>query len=621
MGVPGFFSWLLRHYKEHKIVRHDLEKKPKVLYIDSNCLFHPQCFKVLDYYNADTKISLEKLEKKMFQRITNYIDFLINFVDPTEEVYISVDGVAPLAKISQQRKRRYRTVDDNKIKDAIKEKYGKPINNIWNNTKITPGTEFMEELHRHIVRYIKNKKATGCELKITYSSYMTPGEGEHKILDDIKSRGTLVCDGDIDDAYIIYGLDADLFFLAMASQKNNIFLLRESTELDMKRKDKKTETKTADILKDVAEELKYVSVDETMKCLNEQITHIIELKTETKLAGKSKSFTNDFIVLCYLLGNDFLPHFPSVDIKKFGLDILLDAYTDTYICLKTSLTNLKISKKSEKSKNLEVDNIFLSELLRRMSEKELEYFRDVLPEQEERTRKKRCPFYGSSSEDLYNREMWELENLNTKELRELKEKDEIKFSEVIDYKTLQDAKTRYYKHYFGHYVTPRKKLHKIKEDACANYLEGIMWVGRYYFETCPGWKWQYDYNHAPFISDVYEFYEKYRYDINTIGFKLDIPLKPCVQLVGVLPPELGLKEVPELYKKAYLEESDIIDMFPKEIELDVINKDMYWQCIPILPRLDVMRLENFLEGLENKETKLSKQEKERNRELSNFIFV
>jgi len=94
MGVPGFFGWLIRNYKEKKFIVKDLPNKAKILYIDSNCLFHPQCFKILDYFPNVT--DLEKLENYMFNRIINYITYLVGYVDP-EIVYISVDGVAPLA--------------------------------------------------------------------------------------------------------------------------------------------------------------------------------------------------------------------------------------------------------------------------------------------------------------------------------------------------------------------------------------------------------------------------------------------------------------------------------------------------------------------------------------------
>ena len=67
MGIPGFFATLLRKYNRKKIIIHKIGKDVDWFYIDANCLFHPQCFKVL-YYFKETK-SREKLEKIMMERI------------------------------------------------------------------------------------------------------------------------------------------------------------------------------------------------------------------------------------------------------------------------------------------------------------------------------------------------------------------------------------------------------------------------------------------------------------------------------------------------------------------------------------------------------------------------
>ena len=41
-----------------------------------------------------------------------------------------------------------------------------------------------------------------------------------------------------------------------------------------------------------------------------------------------------------------------------------------------------------------------------------------------------------------------------------------------------------------------------------NYLEGIVWVTKYYFEKCPTWDWQYKFTHAPFLSDLAKYLKK-----------------------------------------------------------------------------------------------------------------
>ena len=578
MGVPGFFSWLLRNYKEKKFIVRDLPNKAKILYIDSNCLFHPQCFKILDHFHSLN--NLEKLENYMFKRIINYINYLVGYVNP-EIVYISVDGVAPLAKISQQRKRRFKSIEDNSLKESIKKKYNKEFNNIWSNVKITPGTVFMENLHQKLDKTFKLKSKDN-KVKYIYSSYHSVGEGEHKILDDIRNRSQ---SGDNkDDIYVIYGLDADLFFLSMASQKENIFLLRESSQLD----GSNDKTELFDPVDDVAEDLKYVSIDLTKHCYNNQIIKLIEKKVKDSdflddnkkknFDVSSKNFINDFIFLCYLLGNDFLPHIPSIDIKKSGLDFLLDCYTDTYI--KTELNLVYLAK----NKKIKINYIILSEIIKICSLKENYYFSKILPEYLEMQKKKKCPH-----DDPYTKEVWELENL--------------KNIPITDHIQLgigkpDEWKLRYYKHYFKNLSNYEltdvnnmkdKEIKKLVNDLCHNYFEGLEWVTKYYFEGCPSWLWQYRFTHSPFISDLY-FYLKDNFV--EVKFNKDAPLQPCVQLLSVLPPNCS-KELPKKYQKLVTDaDSPIIDMFPdpSSIDTDYIYKDQLWQCVPMIPYLDVDRI-------------------------------
>ena len=48
--------------------------------------------------------------------------------------------------MNQQRKRRFKSTYESDLKNKIKEKHNKQIID-WNNAAITPGTEFMENLH------------------------------------------------------------------------------------------------------------------------------------------------------------------------------------------------------------------------------------------------------------------------------------------------------------------------------------------------------------------------------------------------------------------------------------------------------------------------------------------
>ena len=142
MGVPGFFMWLWKRYKGTNFVfnKSSLNKNEDkllikridnidFLLIDTNCLLHPMCFQVLAEEQENlkklmknNKVDIEKLENKMMTRCFEYIDKLISDVNPKEGVYIAIDGVAPLAKIKQQRSRRFKSVCDKNLRETLKKK-------------------------------------------------------------------------------------------------------------------------------------------------------------------------------------------------------------------------------------------------------------------------------------------------------------------------------------------------------------------------------------------------------------------------------------------------------------------------------------------------------------------
>jgi 5'-3' exonuclease len=593
MGVPGFFGWLLRQYKDNKMMISNVNDITH-LYVDANCLLHPQCFKILEHC-SDT-YTKKKLESLMMKRICNYVTYIFNHVKPTEEFYFSIDGVAPDAKMNQQRKRRIRANDDKDIKNKIKEKHNVPISkHDWSNTTITPGTEFMERLHEHLDEYFKILKKNNTNVKIIYSSYHTEGEGEHKIMNDI--RNNLKKESFQNKNIAIYGLDADLIFLSMACNKQNMFLLRESHQLSKNN----IQEPIIDPVIDVAEQLTYVSIDITKKCYFEQIHNIIKQKQKEKNLNKNNinvnktKINNDFIVLCYLLGNDFLPHIPSIDIKRYGLDILLDAYLDTY--LHFNCVNYLVND------DFSVDKLFLINMLSELSRVETKYFKVIKPKSDDRFSRNTC-----RSNEPYDIEVWNVDNLKCFQIN-----DTIKLGE--GYKS-DEWKFRYYEHYFN--SSSCESQTELINDMCKEYILGIMWVTEYYFKGCDNWSWQYPYSHAPFMSDISKYIESH--DINFVkpnySSYRNKSVQPFAQLLCVLP-SFCANELPKsLSLLMTSNNSPMIDLYPTKIKLDMLYKDQYWQCLPHIPELDVERV--LLEMTKIKIT--DKKENKRNLIMNDLIY-
>lgn len=584
MGVPGFFAWLLKNYKKKSnqvVSARAPSNKVDVLYLDANCLIHPQCFKVLSMYPDFKDQTI--LEDRMIDRSIKYIKHLYDLVKP-KELFIAVDGVAPLAKMNQQRKRRYRSYDDQVIRDEIKKKHGVALTKHWSNTVITPGTEFMERLNTKLINFMKLNK----DIKITYSSYHTPGEGEHKILQDIKTRA-LSNKNKIHPTHVVYGLDADLIFLTLASGQTNLYLLREEQLFG--------KSASNDLSKYVDpnafdELFNFVSVDNLKICINNHISDLISAKHSHPGSGE---YVNDFIFICYLLGNDFLPHLPSVNIRTNGLDFLIDSY-------------IKVASYSRFSKNfiifdkdkvaVSVNFSFLSELFKHISKSEEYYFRTVLPKHHERLANLKCPKL-----DACEAELWELDRMRLNRILE----DDVIGLGVSD---SQDWKVKYYDKYFG--VNSSDINSDVVAKSVSEYLRGVVWVTKYYFESCPSWDWQYVYTHAPFVSDVSDWLIK-NSQFNP-AFEISSAPSPCVQLLSVLPPRCS-EILPKMYQSLVTsEESDIIDMYPTEIKLDTLYKSMYFECIPYLPCVDMYRIKQSVSSL-----KLTKLETIRDKVLPNYV--
>jgi 5'-3' exonuclease len=533
MGVPGFFKWLLVKYKNRDFIKNKYEINHELdsLLIDTNCLLHPQCFKILN--DNPHSNDHDKLEDKMMKQCIKYLDEVINFINPTKEVYIAIDGVAPVAKMKQQRQRRYKSVNDKILFDNIKKKHDKEITTYWNNSAITPGTKFMKKLTNRIINYCKELK-NNKNIKIIFSTAETPSEGEHKLLQHIRNSNN-------NYKYVVYGLDADLIFLSLSANKDNIYLMRESNEINKNNK----------------EIFNLVDIDILKNCIIEQVSDIM-----SKNDLEKDKIIRDFIFICYFLGNDFLPHIPSIDIKCFdknninGLDLVLQAYANTY----ESLNQYLIIYDNKIEYNIEFLQLFLDYL----SSFEEEFFIKMY------NNKKK--FYRIESNDSYEMEKNKIENLL------FKIDDDIELGK--DDK--ESYKFRYYSKYYNSEINQKELI----KYSCYKYIEGLIWVANYYFNKCKSWDWYFPFDHAPFISDLADNLK--RFNLDEIKFNIDSsPLKPVEQLLCILPNKSNYL-VPKEYRWLMTSvNSPIINLYPDSFNLDLLYKNKYWECIPILPDLEI----------------------------------
>ena len=151
----------------------------------------------------------------MFDNIRAYVERLMSLIRPRKLLFVAIDGVAPRAKLNQQRSRRYRTSAESHPQD-------------WDSNVITPGTKFMQDLSDFLKRFIAEIVATTYKhLTVIFSDWSVPGEGEHKILEFMRQQRAQP-GYDPNTKHCMYGADADLIMLGLITHEAHFYNVRES---------------------------------------------------------------------------------------------------------------------------------------------------------------------------------------------------------------------------------------------------------------------------------------------------------------------------------------------------------------------------------------------------------
>ncbi len=223
MGIEHFRA-IFRQYKPFRSA--SIKKLPDEimsLFIDCNGIFHnakrgvfPSVLDEKEVARVKKKYTKSDLRKKYLTAITDKLDELIEEFHPTHNLIIAPDGVANAAKLNQQKTRRF------KPDDETESVYG------FDGRTLTPGTEIMFQIDKHIKKWIKNHPS--LPPNIIYSSQIDPGEGEHKIFQFVRD-GLLI--GDTEEGnHVIFGADGDLYILSVLCELPNMFLHRDDNKPD-----------------------------------------------------------------------------------------------------------------------------------------------------------------------------------------------------------------------------------------------------------------------------------------------------------------------------------------------------------------------------------------------------
>jgi 5'-3' exonuclease len=335
---------------------------------------------------------------------------------------------------------------------------------------------------------------------------------------------------------MVYGLDADLIFLMLATQLDTIYLMREDNQMENSKGQ---------------ERMNFVSIRTMKQCI---INSIINNKSTVD----TNRLVDDFVFICYLMGNDFLPHIPALDIYSNAIDKLLDIYK--------TLPNYIID-----SRNLNINNDIFFEFLEKLA---LNEEKDIIESFGHRAKKRYC-----QSTTPYDIEVFKIENM------QFKVDDPI----MLGCGPMKEWRERFYAH---HYSVKPDEINDFVIKMIKNYYMGLKWVTMYYFDKCPSWDYYYIFDHAPFLSDMTNLG---RPNFESIKFIPTTPLTPYEQLLIVLPKESAYLLPEPLRKIMTNTNSSVAHLYPNEFKLDMIGKKKYWMCNPILPNLEINLIKKMFE--------------------------
>jgi len=527
MGIPSYFSHLVKSYKGVLRKVTDAYGKVDNLYMDSNSIIY-DCGRLIEYDGNDVLY-----QKRLIEAVCLKIEEYITLLGPTFAL-VAFDGVAPVAKLEQQRNRRYKTWLEGEITKHMEGQ----LQSAWCTASITPGTAFMDQLASRTTEHFATA-APECMVKI--SSSREPGEGEHKIFEYIRNRA----DEHKHATSVIYGLDADLIMLTLnhLHVSEGLYLFRETPHFIR-------------------------SVD---KDLDPEVLYCIDIPAlaraiQSELAGNhgdelDMRRVHDYIVLCFLLGNDYMPHFPALNIRTTGVEHVLEAYRST----------LGTRESAYMTKGDQIIWKAVREVIEFLKGKEMSYLSE-----EHATRTRMAKRATIKRRDQTNRDLFQLLPL----------KDRGAEVYISPTRGEESWKARYYNVLFDcDYNEERVKY------ICIRYLEALEWTYAYYRDGCIDWRWCYPYHYAPLLCDLVRYVPHFL--TTMVERKPKNPIDAETQLCYVLPrPYHNLLSV----DTANILKYEFGNCYKTEWEMRWAYCKYFWESHADMPPIDIDLLQDRLRG-------------------------
>ena len=533
MGITRFFQFLRKKFpniitdiKFGDIVAIDIDN----FGIDFNAIIHPCAAKVYGYgdkhrsyfdimdLSNESPAEKKQREQELFKTITSRLEAYVNLIRPKKRFLIYGDGIAGLSKLQQQRQRRFKSATSKTPEDL----------KIFDTCCITPGTEFMCRLSGYIDQWILQKKKTDTlwkQMEVQFSDHLVVNEGEHKIIRFFEKEA-------FDEVNCVNSVDADLFMLSLASQCPHIFLLREDmfdhlNDFHM--------VHIAEFRQDLIHEMKPVDLDYEEECL-----------------------INDFVLMGFFVGNDFVHILPTLRIQDGAFDLLFSTYKKNFQ-EKGHLTYLE-----NKKGKINFQSLF--NFFKKLASPEYQIIED---QYRHSSRYPNTSLIASVTE-VYT-------DSTTKPVLDLDKYKKLYYRKMsLDVEDPQEMK---------------EYIHK--------YLEALCYILEYYSYGIPTYRWNFPYSHTPFPSDIIRFGTDYK----ATPFVFEPPVTPFQQLLCVIPP-VSKNLLPEEYHALMTSEnSPIIDFYPSDFETDMEGVDVEYEGVICLPPIHFSRVQEAYDQIPKKDYK------------------
>ncbi len=599
MGILRFFYSLLNNHPQvaGKLKANDKVHsrcKIDVLALDLNAVIHPvyqsllnpPTHKSLIVRSSHPPAVVPRIDfsfRKVFEGVCEKIDELMDSVRPSKTLYLAIDGVAGAAKQSQQRQRRFHSA---LIKTEAEFKR-------FDSNCISPGTVFMNEFSGYLREYIRSKILSDTKYRhidIIISNEKVPGEGEHKIIRwlssrkrDLPQKDELQPDRKADNHVTsdvkccIYSPDADLIMLSLGLNQSGIFILRDNAYDGM---DCKYFFVDIDYLRTVVVKLMGAKLNFNPPT---SILVIRDVPIKDFLVGDAPfgyQLIQDYIVMCFTLGNDFLPTVPSVNISTGAITTL----TEMYSRVVANHGHLVILNREEKKYrfSLQTLKVFFQE----MANHETRMLYDKYVQTNRGYFENRDPILDVCVEKP---------SLPERRGRERKSGTPTGVPrEPLDFK-------RYCELYY------QAKLPGVEKDVvCYEYIRGLLFVLNYYLKGIPDWNWCYPFHYAPFFTDLYAYMSSSENikRLEGITFEGGRPMSMYEQLLSILPSRSRELLSPSL-RGLMNPDSAITDFYPSgELKMDYDGKKNNYEAIILLPLVDLKRLRESYSSIKLTESEL-----------------